>query len=377
MERWSHHDSWVRSPGKEIMKSSTRLNSRKATPVNRFVRRLSMVLAIAACAMLQPADAATVRTVALSGQQAPGTPSGVNLTSTRHSEYSPVLNDVGQTAFQRHLTGSSVDNTNRRHLVGGSGSLSLVARRGGQAPGTPSGVNFYRIPVTSPVLNDAGQTAFYARTQRRGQWHLVGGFRRSGAGSPHGPAGPGTPSGVNFSQLVETVLNDAGQTAFYAASPAAAWIPPTTWHLVGGFRQPGAGGPQGDQAPGTPSGVNYSGFASRSPVLNDAGQTAFNACLTGSGVDYQRSGHLVGRFRQPSAGGPHREPRPWHTQRRELQTASLPVLNNAGKTAFRAGLTGSGVDSTNNSGIWSEGSGSLALVARVGTTPRHAQRREL
>ena len=32
-----------------------------------------------------------------------------------------------------------------------------------------------------------------------------------------------------------------------------------------------------------------------------------------------------------------------------------------------ASLTGSGVDSTNNAGIWSEGSGSLALVARSGS----------
>ena len=44
-----------------------------------------------------------------------------------------------------------------------------------------------------------------------------------------------------------------------------------------------------------------------------------------------------------------------------------PVINDAGQVAFRANLAGSGVDSTNNQGIWSEGSGSLALVARTGS----------
>ena len=43
------------------------------------------------------------------------------------------------------------------------------------------------------------------------------------------------------------------------------------------------------------------------------------------------------------------------------------MLNDAGQTAFRADLTGSGVGSTNNQGVWSEGSGSLALVARTGS----------
>ena len=54
-----------------------------------------------------------------------------------------------------------------------------------------------------------------------------------------------------------------------------------------------------------------------------------------------------------------------------------PVLNDAGQTAFRADITGSGVDSANNRGIWSEGSGSLALVARTGSQAPGAGRREL
>jgi hypothetical protein len=43
-----------------------------------------------------------------------------------------------------------------------------------------------------------------------------------------------------------------------------------------------------------------------------------------------------------------------------------PKLNDAGQTAFVGGLTGPGVNSTNNWGVWSNGSGTLELVARAG-----------
>lgn len=46
---------------------------------------------------------------------------------------------------------------------------------------------------------------------------------------------------------------------------------------------------------------------------------------------------------------------------------SPPVLNEAGQTAFRGILTGTGVTVSNNEGIWSEtGGAGLALVARTG-----------
>ena len=46
------------------------------------------------------------------------------------------------------------------------------------------------------------------------------------------------------------------------------------------------------------------------------------------------------------------------------------VLNDAGHVAFRANLTGDGVDFSNHQGVWSEGSGSLALVARTPSDDR-------
>ena len=47
--------------------------------------------------------------------------------------------------------------------------------------------------------------------------------------------------------------------------------------------------------------------------------------------------------------------------------SSFLLLNDAGQSAFRRTLAGTGVTSTNNQGIWSGGSGELALVARTGS----------
>src|SRR5262245_39015460 len=115
------------------------------------------------------AHAAGLRTVALTGQPAPGTAGGATFetfgalvhTQELWDYGGAVLNDAGQIAFRANVTGSGVDSTNNQGVWSeGSGSLSLVARTGSQAPGAASGVNFKTDPVLelfSPVLNDAGQ----------------------------------------------------------------------------------------------------------------------------------------------------------------------------------------------------------------------------
>src|SRR6187551_1623331 len=76
--------------------------------------------------------AATVRTVALSGQPAPGTPGGIvyeNFHST--SFYSPVLNDAGHVAYFAALRESDTDLPLGEGVWSeGSGNLALVARTG-------------------------------------------------------------------------------------------------------------------------------------------------------------------------------------------------------------------------------------------------------
>ncbi|MDZ4658532.1 MAG: hypothetical protein SH868_13225 [Bythopirellula sp.] len=205
----------------------------------------------------------------------------------------PVLNDAGQTAFKARLIGSSVDSTNDFGLWSeGSGSLVLVAREGSQAPGVPSGVNFNLfVGYFAPALNNAGQTAFKASligdgvvsTNNEGIWSE--GSAGLALVARAGDHAPGTPSGVNFGSssgsFSEAVLNDAGQTAF-RANLTGSGVDSTNSR---GIWSEGSGSlalvaRAGDHAPGTPSDVKFSSFGVDF-VLNDAGQIAFEADTSG------------------------------------------------------------------------------------------------
>jgi hypothetical protein len=400
------------------------------------------------------ASADTLRTVALTGQQAPGAAPGVIYDSFGAHYDSifgaifrgPVLNDAGQTAFRADLSGNGVGSTNNQGVWSeGSGSLALVARTGSQAPGAPSGVNFRVDPTLelfSPVLNNAGQSAFYGGLTdgNVGIWSEGAGGLNLVARS--GVQAAGAPAGVNLSfaagldpfHLDWPKLNDAGQTAFVGALTGAGVTTTNNW----GVWSNGSGSLElvaraGDQAPGTPSGMIYgvdnfasvavgglngaghialwanlagsgvvgnqnfgvwsggsgsqtlvtrsgshapgtpSGVSFLHPLAgvasNNAGQIVFPGLLTGSGVNStndmglwsNRSGslELVARKGSQAAGTP--------SGVKYFNILAFPVLNDAGQITFGSTLTGSGVDSTNELGIWSDGSGEMALVARTGS----------
>lgn len=125
----------------------------------------------------------------------------------------------------------------------------------------------------------------------------------------------------------------------------------------------------GQHAPGTPDGVLFSDFSFSAAALNDASETAFAATLIGTGVyatnnsgiwaDRSNSLDLVVRAGEHAPG----------TQTGVNFSSFLaPVLNNQSHIAFQAQLTSNGeVESMNDAGIWSDHSGSLALVARKGS----------
>jgi hypothetical protein len=97
-----------------------------------------------------------LRTVALSGQPAPGASGAVFGAFTE----APTLNELGQVAFVNILErAASVGEFNDHGAWSeGSGSLALVAREDDPAPGLPE-VQFGSA-ISLPMLNDSGQTAF-------------------------------------------------------------------------------------------------------------------------------------------------------------------------------------------------------------------------
>jgi hypothetical protein len=314
----------------------------------------------------------TFRTVALSGDAAPGTGAGVNFDGFG----SPVLNGAGQTAFVGVLTGAGVNSTNDSGIwsEGGGSGLTLVAREGAAAPGTGPGVNFGFLE--SPVLNGAGQTAFFGfltgtgvnSTNAWGIWSEGGGsgltlVARAGA------AAPGTGPGVNFSLLVSPVLNGAGQTAF-RSSLTGVGVNSTNdsgiW-LEGGGSGLALVARTGAAAPGTGAGVDFNGFGF--PVLNGAGQIAFLGGLTGAGVDGTNDSGVWSEGGGAGLALAAREgdAAPGTGPGVNFDGFGSLVLNGAGQAAFVGVLTGAGMNGTNDSGIWSEGGGSgLTLVAREG-----------
>lgn len=320
-----------------------------------------------------PAHAATLRTVALTGQQVPGAPDGTVFTWFNDP---PVLNDAGQTAFR----GPTAFQGPYGIWSEGSGSLELVAAVGQQAPGMPDGVSYRNFDAFGRiVINDAGMTAFSAQVIEPGSGSAISGIWTSGPGGSalvvrDGQQAAGTPDGVHNvlgSFLHTFVMNDAGQVAFQ--SP-----------LLGSSSREGIWAQRqgnlelvaltGSQAPGMAVGVNFSRLVDfRQFSLNNLSQTAFWGALTGSGVDTtnnvglwsEGSGSLalVARKGGQAPGMPDGV----------VFSGSLfvaftnPALNSAGRTAFAGRVAGAGVDSTNDQGIWSEASGSLALVVRSGT----------
>lgn len=324
---------------------------------------------------------ATHRTVALSSTVAPGTSDGANFSSFS----APVLNDLGELAFLGSLGGVNVHDTNNTGIWNekvGTG-LALVAREGNQAPGTPSGVTFSELSVStfsSPVLNDAGKVSFTGTLagpgveifNRRGVWSGGDGTELSLI-ARSGNQAAGAPAGVTYGSFLGPVLNNNGRTAFKASFAGAPEGGPNfdgIWKEGGGLDLVQVAR-DGTSAPGTSDGVRFAGIVHYS--LNDAGQTAFSGILAGTGVDGTNSTGiwseggglglaLVARGGDPAPGTPN------GVTFDSFFAFSIARLNSNGQTVFSGRLTGAGVNSTNSNGIWIENAGEgLTLFARAGS----------
>ena len=91
------------------------------------------------------------------------------------------------------------------------------------------------------------------------------------------------PSGVNFSTFAVPVLNSHGQAAVYAIAREGDPIFSGAWTDRSGSLELVAA--DGMQAPGTPAGVVFDGLINGRALLNDAGHIAFNSFVEGSGVN--------------------------------------------------------------------------------------------
>jgi hypothetical protein len=274
------------------------------------------------------------------------------------------INSSGQVVLRAALRGSATADNNLGLWVGAPGALQLVARKGSAAPDTEAGTVFSDIsPGTAvglpgPAVNASGQVAFAAS--------LSGPSVNANNGSGIWAGAPGSLRlvlrGSGF--LADPLLNDAGEVAFSTAAGIWTGAPGATQLLVR-FANP---------APGLP-GVTLQTL-SGTLAFNNAGQVAFPAILSGTGVVatnnrslWSASGGSVNLLARTGTQAPGVNAGVVFSDfpgTITLAAGTVPVLNGAGQVAFVAKLAGPGVTAMNDSGIWLATSGNVQLVAREG-----------
>ncbi|MEM9914328.1 MAG: choice-of-anchor tandem repeat NxxGxxAF-containing protein [Planctomycetota bacterium] len=186
-----------------------------------------------------------------------------------------------------------------------------------------------------------------------------------------GDLAPGLSSGEVFNNFGSPALNDAGKIAFYGTlvigNTVNAFNFDGIWSESAGSIGNAALIARGDDpAPGTESGVTYAAFGN--PALNNAGETAFFAGVNGS-----TNGGFEGIWSE-SAGTPgnpglvarRNQAAPGTEAGTVFATFGAPSINDAGQVAFFAGLNNA-VSNDRVTGLWATDlNGDLQLIVREG-----------
>lgn len=331
--------------------------------------------------------------VALSGGLAPS-----GFENTRFTRFNiPVLNRQGTLAFPAGFDGGGFPNFGYQGIwtvSSGSLQLAVITKEsilgGFQHPSENLGKTpFFEIfvPPYRPGLTAAGDIVFNAYTVLtsqpgdNGMWTNANGEFQLLMPAQGFPA-PGLPNGVRLGQVRRFVSNDSGQFVFSTLLTGDG-VDSTNSRSLWAFhdRQPKMIAREGDQAAELPPGIRYRtlfqypttlGPQDSLPSLNDAGQIAFVARLTGPAIDaFNDTGiwrtdaaddhlQLIARTGQPAPDTP-----PGYSFLR----LEAPQLNGAGRIAFRADIATPLTRDYLDSGIWAEDAfGALRLIARTGDT---------
>jgi hypothetical protein len=303
------------------MNPPCRTTSRVTKKLLTLVTPLAAAIGVAATAVPAAAQGFVATPVVRSGDAAPGTPAGVTFGlvsgATDPAPFiGPTINSPGDVAFLAHVTGSGITaNVNDIGIWSTSGgTVQLVIRDGDSVPiGSGNSAPLAQIN-TFPPIGLSGPVAY------RGTL-VVGG--------------------------AVTTANDTG---IWAQPPAASMT------LIAR---------EGDTAAGT-GGATFTSFGD--PLLQSGNTAIVPASLlvggavttaNDSGLWFGTSGNLQLFVREgdpaPGAGGA------------TFSGAPVATAVPSGTIAFRFGLTGTGVTSANNIGIWAGSTpASVQLVMRAG-----------
>ena len=303
--------------------------------------------------------------VAIARERAPGTEDGVLFAPLTHQNV-PRFSDEGHVAFRAELVGPGVDETNDIGLwTYASAALELVARSGMQVPGLPDGVVFDLPMYDQPVVSGLGQVAFRSTLEGPG----VDASNREGIWSYSAEAlslvvragwpAPNMDAGVSFTSFGRPRINDAGQMAFAAGVTGPGINDQNDVGVWAG--EPGSlvlVAREGDQVPQGAAGETYLSFGQA--VISASGALALSADTTdGVGLWVGTAGSMtvVAHSGMHAPGTPEDV-----TFGTRIDFSSVNAL---GQVAFDADLTGPGVDSFNDWGFWAtDASGTLQPIVR-------------
>ncbi|MEM6551495.1 MAG: choice-of-anchor tandem repeat NxxGxxAF-containing protein [Planctomycetota bacterium] len=275
----------------------------------------------------------------------------------------PVINAHGQTAFVGFLAGSGVDGPYNGGLWSGSkDALRLVARAGEAVPGTEVRYGFIGTPDLSATEAIAVRGFVEGEGVTRSNSESIWSGTTDGFTlvAREGNRAPGTEA--RFTEFFPPALSRADQPVFWGKLAGAG----VTAHNDEGIWSGSEDSlrlviREGDPAPGTEA--RYGSLSS--PAVNHAGQFAFRGALTGPGVDSDNQrGMWVGfpDALQLVARWGAAAP----GTEAVFDTFGVPMLNENGQIAFVGSLRGERMDASNNTGIWMGTPGMLELVAQSG-----------
>jgi hypothetical protein len=293
-------------------------------------------------ALMSAAHSSTFSLVVESGDAAPGGASQ----RTFESFGAPLLNDVGQTAFSGTIfeQGAAINGRAGIFTVS-NGAPEVVAAVGDAVPGDRD-LTYGDFGDIS--INTGGQVVFGATVRRAGDAESAGIFTRSGARALSGDAPAGVPD-VRFDSFTDVSLNETGAVAFRATLRNNDPNPGPDPDGRGIFVDDTLVVRQGDPVPGG-GGLTYTTLQ-EGLGFNDAGEVAFRASLPGfvdpngdnilvsNGGIFTSTGRTVARVGGAVDG---------LDGLRYQRFSGDVALNNDGETAFVAQITGPGVDPGND-----------------------------
>jgi hypothetical protein len=308
--------------------------------------------------------AAGLQVVAVNNQNAPGVPGkkfqffGPSNPSGNTAVGSLIFNNNGQILFRATFAGStSVFNNDGLWLADPVTGIEFIAKSGGTLPG--SGRQVVQIESSNSALNDNADVAFRGRyttsfTTEAGLWAY------SGPATTHLVA-QGTTSTFTTVAFDGAVLDGSGRTYFKAdlggsVTGVYGESAPGTLQLIA---------KDGQTAPGISPSATFDGVYPFDMAVNSSGTVAFASSLS-NGKNALFTGSLSGPVTPKVVSGTLA---PGAPSGAVFSSFYSPEINAQGRLAFKAEISGTGITSGNNQGIWLENAaGGFDLVAREGTT---------